>query len=568
MSVIDHPVRPTQPQPSLAITRAGALWFAIALIAALGRLLFLEVLPLNTFEASYALDALALARDEAASTLNPLLAATQALLFTLGGASDFAARLVPALAGIGFALFPFFLRTHIGHARALWLSFFLALSPTLWFVARQAEGAMLAWALAFATFCAWKANNQIVSGVLMGLLVASGRDAITPLLVLVAARLADRMVALDWRRFGTAATISVVLGSTGLLFRPAGLGDVFNGLAAWFAQLTQPGPFVVGRLLMGFALYEPMLYLTALLGLGHLALGRLSWRAEAVSLARLFVGVVLVFVMQGRTPSNLVPLVIGLAGLAAAAASAITQNLHTHATLKIEGSLSAIALVLCLLVSLAVRQYAASSDSSWLLLALVAVIFGLALLAFGNMLGAGFGIGLRAIGLALGVVLLLHTVAAAVQLNHTRPANPAEPYVIAPATPELRALAETVQQKSSRVYGEIGRMPIDLSDNAPTTLRWLLRDMSELKLRAPSAESAAAITPETQPPPGQTAFVGAAFVAQRTLNLNSVRCNRGEKLDCAALARWVAFREAGAAKEEAWVFWLRQDVAALASGNR
>ena len=169
--------------------------------------------------------------------------------------------------------------------------------------------------------------GRVYSVVLMGLLLACGQDAPTPLLVVIAARLADRMVAIDWRRFGAALGIALMLGSTGLLFRIAGLGDVLNGLAAWWGQLTSPGLFVAGRLLMGLGVYEPLIYLGAVIGFVLLLLQHgtgarnqvsSALRSEAVSFARIIVGLVLLLVMQGRQVSNLVPVVIGLAGLASA----------------------------------------------------------------------------------------------------------------------------------------------------------------------------------------------------------------------------------------------------------
>jgi hypothetical protein len=462
----------------------------------------------------------------------------------------------------------------------LWLSAFLTLSPTLWFISRQADGASLAWALALACFCAWKASDQILSGAFMGLLLACGQDAFTPLLVVVAARLADRMVALDWRRFGSAVGVALVLGSTGLLLRPAGLGDVFNGLAAWWQQVITPGAYVTGRLLMGLAVYEPLIYLTALVGFVWLLMPRTinqvfsknlvygALRNEAVSLARITMGLALLLIMQGRQPSNLIPLIVGLAGLASYGANAISNNISAYAQLKREGSLMMISLVLCLFGGLAVRQYAASGENSWLLLLVVAIVFTLALVAFGNVVGE-LSIGLRAATCALGLVLGLHTLATAVQLTHTHPANPAEAYAIAPAPKELRTLAETVANASNRAYGEPHVMPLDVSESAPPSLRWALRYQTQQSIKAGNADSASALMPESQRPQGEAAFVGSAFAVQRSANLSAARCNiQSERLDCASLARWLVFREAGTPKTDVWVLWLRSDVAALASGVR
>jgi hypothetical protein len=325
---------------------------------------------------------------------------------------------------------------------------------------------------------------------------------------------------------------------------------------------------------MGLAVYEPLIYLTALVGFVRLLMPRSknqvfgALRNEAVSLARITMGLVLLLIMQSRQPSNLIPLIVGLAGLASYGANAISNNINAYAQLKREGSLMMISLVLCLFGGLAVRQYAASGENSWLLLCVVAVVFTLALVAFGNVLGE-LSIGLRAVACALGLVLGLHTLATAVQLTHTHPTNPAEAYAIAPAPEELRTLAETVANASTRAYGEPNVIALDLAEGAPPSLRWALRHQTHLSIKAGNADSASALMPESQRPQGETAFVGSAFAVQRSANLSAIQCTlRSEPLECASLARWLVFRQAGSPKDEMWIFWLRNDVAALASGVR
>jgi len=575
------------------MTGEHLVWAGIALIAVVSRLVYLDFAPLNNAEAATSLRALALVQNgnefagaisANTSAINPLFTSLQAFLFGVFGPSDFAARLISALAGIVLVLLPWLQRAGMGRSRALWMGLFLALSPTLWFVSRQADGAVLAWMLAVATYTAWRISAQpshqisgpIIAGMCLGLLLACGQHAVAPLLVVLAARLVSPAVPIDWRRFGSAAAISLVLGSTGLLFRTTGLGDVFNGLAGWWQQLTQPGPFVAGRLLMGLAIYEPLLYISALIGIIWLLVHRQSWRGEWVNVARIAVGLVLLLVIQGRQPDLMVPIIMGLSGFAAAGADAVVRNIRDHAVPRFEGTLASISFVLLMLGAVAFRQYASSADTTWLLLIAVAALFNLALLAFGNLL-SGFGVGLRAIAIAAGLMLGLHTLSAAIQLNQVRPTNPAEPYVIAPPGEELRIMAQTVRTISIRAYGEGSTLKLDVPADTPASALWALRTQTSLTLRGASEDSEAALTPISQRPgtadggtaDGGTAFVGTGFVMQRSLNLNAVRCTpAGERTDCSAVARWVAFREAGTPSLTQWIFWLRGDIAALASGSR
>jgi len=158
----------------------------------------------------------------------------------------------------------------------------------------------------------------------------------------------------------------------------------------------------------------------------------------------------------------------------------------------------------------------------------------------------------------------------------------AEPYVIAPPGEELRIMAQTVRTISIRAYGEGSTLKLDVPADTPASALWALRTQTSLTLRGASEDSEAALTPISQRPgtadggtadggtaDGGTAFVGTGFVMQRSLNLNAVRCTpAGERTDCSAVARWVAFREAGTPSLTQWIFWLRGDIAALASGSR
>ena len=314
---------------------------------------------------------------------------------------------------------------------------------------------------------------------------------------------------------------------------------------------------------------------TALIGviwlIVHTRVQKQAWRGEWVSVGRIGVGLVLLVLMQGRQPDIMVPVVMGLAGFASLGADAIARNIQEHAVLKFEGTLACISFVLLMLAGVTFRQYASSGDTTWLLLIAVAMLFNLALLAFGNLLN-GFSVGLRAIAIATGLVLGLYTLSAAIQLNHTEATNPAEPYVIAPAGEELRILAQTVQTVSIRAYGDASAIKIDAAADTPPSVQWVLRAQTALTLRGASEDSTAALTPIGQRPGGAdstTAFVGSGFVVQRGLNLNAVRCTPAtDRTDCSAIARWIAFRQAGTPSMTQWVFWLRGDVAALASGSQ
>ena len=128
------------------LTIEFTLW-GLLLLAALGlRLLRLDAAPLSTIEARDALAAWRFATGGGAPTTtgySPALFSGQWFIFLIFGASDLAARLLPALAGGGLVLTPVLLRQHLGRLGALAAGTLLALSPTALTLSRSASGDVL-----------------------------------------------------------------------------------------------------------------------------------------------------------------------------------------------------------------------------------------------------------------------------------------------------------------------------------------------------------------------------------------------------------------------------------------
>jgi uncharacterized protein (TIGR03663 family) len=124
---------------------AGA-YAAVGLLAAALRFFQLGLRPLDVAEAEQALAALRLVGGETqaapAGTL-PALLTGNAISFTLFGAGDAAARLLPALAGVLLALLPLGLRHRLGRGGALVASLLLALSPSAIYASRRVDSGVL-----------------------------------------------------------------------------------------------------------------------------------------------------------------------------------------------------------------------------------------------------------------------------------------------------------------------------------------------------------------------------------------------------------------------------------------
>jgi len=550
------------------LTYEHALWAGLLLLAALMRLWFLEVAPLNNGEAQAALQALALVKGTATTLGNPLLGALQALLFSLLNADGFSARFISALAGSAICLIPISQRKTLGRTRAFVMGLLLALSPTLWFASRQADGGLLAWLLAFSVWSAWKADNKSITAILLGLLLACGADAIAPTLTLLAIWFANSPHEKPDRRFWVMTLATLVFSATGLLFNVAGLGQLFAGYATWFSHLVQATGLPLGRAMMGMLYYELALLIGAIGSVIALALTRQIERDELPWLIWIGAGLIVLIINQSRSANDVIPIVIGLSGLASHGLNRILISLQTHGQLRYEGSYTAIAVGLFFFAGLGLRQYASSGETSWLMPVLICLVMSLALVTSANLLNDA-GIGVRALLIALTLHMGLYSIATGTRLNLFQPDNPAEAYVLDVAQPELNTLAQTVQTLSTRAFGDPNTMPVQVSSNAPPALLWALRNQSAVNVSDNTGNASVLITPEAKPPEprGSNGFSGNGFVIFNRQSLDAMRCrSESTKIDCVPLAKWVAFRRADNPTPERWVLWVRGDVANAASG--
>ncbi|BCX03545.1 MAG: hypothetical protein KatS3mg053_1483 [Candidatus Roseilinea sp.] len=552
------------------VTREVALWCAIAILAGAPRLVRLDFLLTNA-EATTALTSLAMLRGEPAVFSNPLFGWLQMLLFAVFGASEVSARLVPALSGIAVCLLPAMLRSQLGRTRALIFALLLALSPTLWFVSREMGGAMLAWALAFAAYCAWRADRPTPAAAALGALLATGSDAAAPLIVTI---LASRVTSPPASVRVSARTAAILLlafvsSATALLMRPSGLGDAFNGYASWAQSLGSGGSASVGRLMLGLVTSELVALVGAAFAFAVFSRTPALARSEAAWLVWIAAGFGLLVVTPGRNAALLTPLVIGLAGLASAAYDALFASVQRRATWRREGVIAGAAFVLLIYAGLGVWHYAGQGRSTWLISVVIAALLIVALAAAGS-LSVDYGVPLRGIALAGIAVLSLYSLAAGIQMNHARPHNPAEPYRIQAAALGLEALQESIQLASARATGEPNALGVHIAGDSPAALQWALRDQRRFDANGDAGSVGIVLTPSPEKPKAAGNFIGMAYEVTAQAPLNEVRCIGLPQggFDCLPLVRWLAFRDVDDVRTDLWVFWLRDDVARRVSGER
>lgn len=561
------------------LTYETGLWIAIAALAVAARAVNLDHAPLTNAEAAGAFQAWAVAQGQTASLANPLFDTLQALVFAVAGASDGAARLIPALAGAAVCLWPLAARRRADPLGALIFGALLAVSPTLWHASRQADGALLAWALAFGIWCAWRTGRVPAGWLGAGLLAACGRDAVSPALALAVVLALDRSA--RWSRaarpaaadLGLAA-LSFAVASTAAGLRLNGIGDAFNGYALWFSAAGAPGPMPVDRGLLGLLVYEPLIGLGALLSLVLLLLSRVLKRPAGTPLADWSpwlawagAGLLLFLLNQSRQPAGLAPLIAGCAALASASGATLAQSWiiqrRSHALLPI----LAIGFVMLVYAYLGLGLYAGQGQDLWLLTAVIALLMvaGIIIVA---MLTFNPAVALTGIGTAAAAGLALYTLSAGIQLTQIRPDNPAEPYIVDAAPLDLGELARNLETLSSRAYGDPYAASLQLADGASNSLRWAVHDQRQVTVGGRPGSAGIVMTPSGAMPDTQQPFIGSRYTVASAASLSDARCNDvSGQINCMPLARWLVFRNLDNVQQTEWVLWLRQDVARKASGQ-
>jgi len=571
------------------ITRETCLWALIALAVVALRVWALGATPLTNTESRIALDSLSLARGTALTSPDPFFSGIQSMLMSIFGATNFTARLVTALAGVWICLLPLLARAQLGRGRALVFSLLLTLSPTLWFASRQAEGNMLAWALAGTAVLTFMRNRgRAATAICAGLLLACGQDAISPLLVIAVSGL---IVVLNNKSRAARATltpsfadvfsaiIAFVLASTIFLWRPSGLGDAFNGIATWFSTLVTPGNLGLLRVVSGLIAYEPLLMLSAIISITLLVFQQKFTQIDAIWVVWVAAGLLLLLVDQSREVADMLPLMIGCAGLAThlwveALLVPLPSPLLPLSPSRVIGAVvCAVTIVMLIYAYLGLSLYAEQQQPASLLSILLAgiMIVGAGIVCT-LLVDSGTRIALRSIALAYGICMVIYTFGAGFQLTQVRSTNPAESYVAEATDAGIDHLVQTIETTSLRANGDPNVMPLQVLDAAPPALRWALRNQLGVTYVSRLTDGAAALTPTNVKPESTGVYVGSAFRITSGATLAELRCQPAapapgsNQLNCLPLVRWYTKRTVDEKLVTKWILWLSSDTANRASG--
>lgn len=559
------------------ISLEAALWIGLTLMAFITRVWHLDLAPLSNVEARHALDALALTHGEGISVSNPLFTSVQAIIMTVFGASDFSARLPGAILGVALCVLPVALRTETDRLKAIAFSVLLIMSPALLFSSRQADGSLFAWTIALWAMLSWRNSHLNAAAIGVGLLLACGQDAVSPLLITLISAILPLLLTKQPHRKTTLtrthaliAGAAFISGATLFLWRPAGLGDVFNGIANWWTSLWTVGTLGLLRIFMGLTVYETLLIVSAAGGLVITLLQR-KWRPiHWIWSVWIVAGFLLLLLNSSRSAADMTPVLVGCAGLGATAWTGLWESYKKHVEpLWSEGLVGAITFTMLVYAFLGLTMFAEQLQGAYL----VSI-----LLAFLMITGAGIicvllldgMVAIRGVSTAIGVGLLVYTFAVGYHLTQVRVTSPAEIYNSDASADGLPLLINTVETASTRAYSDANALPMQVSDAAPAAIKWALRNQRNITYVAHLTDSPAALTPINEKPGGASSYIGSAFRITNTASLNELTCHpggaEGNQLDCSSLFKWFTQRTLDERVITRWVFWLRRDTALKASG--
>ena len=582
-----------------ALTVEVALYLIIALVAVGLRLYRLGDRPMQAPEAAQALaawrSAQGLPQGSALTQSSPILFTSNMFLFALFGATDFLARLLPALSGALLVIGPYCLRRRLGRMGALAASFLLAISPSTLFFSRRLGGetVVVACALAitwglFSYLDQRQPKHLYLAAVALGLALSAGAGTFTFILVVATFVLALALVnrfsgpSEYWQRVADAwqaargtnglwqasllrdcAALLILIFAlicTGFLLHLSGLQDGIDLFTAWLSAFQpQSGGHPWYYHLQLLLVYEPLI-----LVFGLAAMVYLLRRRDLFSLFLAYWSVMaflIYLVAGGRGPGDVLLVVLPLALLAGAFIGRLLDELAAKAVWGREGLFTVVACAAVVNLGLQLGGYAFSGRQNYLFLALAAGFVLIGLLVF-YVISFGREPALRLGGLVLLISLVFLTVSISCYLNYRRGSDPREVVAVSPTSRGLFDLVETLKMVSSRRSGDSRSIAVTVHQSAGPALAWYLRDFEDVEFVAqlsPSIDTLVVIAPAEEQEP----TLGAQYSGQDFALASSWKF---QGLSGSDLMDWLFYRQAPTqVQTDNLVLWVKQELPQVGS---
>jgi hypothetical protein len=366
-----------------------------------------------------------------------------------------------------------------------------------------------------------------------------------------------------WSLLIVNCSLLVLVFSTGLGWNPAGLGAAGDLFPAWIARFGPVSDAVASPFTL-LGVYEP---LALLFGLGGLvwAIRQPTNKQTNKQTSQLLglwagLGALLLILMPGRTPLDLLWGLLPLVLLTGIAVQALVRDLQArgswlnegHVLSAAEGLYVLLVLILWAHCYLVLVRYAETGNVADAGLVLLTVVLQ-ALLAAVFALAVRLDTALRGIAVSTGVALLAVTLSVGWNLAHVRPADPRELLVRQPTAVEVRDLVQTLRDLSWRETGMPATLPFTLEAAPDSVLAWYLRDFSAARrVEKLSAEEIgpALVTwhrgdePDHPVPalPDGVEYVGQGFALRRSWDAREIACVWEWPPRCQTAVGWLLLR--------------------------
>jgi hypothetical protein len=537
------------PHQTAGATTIETVLYILAFLLALGlRLLNLGQAPLSDGEAAWALQALQVARPEAAvftPSPQPAYIFLTGATFSVFGASEFWARFWPALAGALLVWAAFFFRHSLGRKTAVILAFGLAVDPGLVTVSRQAGGPMLALSFSVLALALWHDRRPAWAGLMGGLALLSGpafwagalglglawllhralrRSATPPGEVFDESEQPSPFPTRPELTRGLVVFLATVLSVGTYLFRyPHGLAAALASLTTYLEGWTTPSGVSPLTLAAALVIFQPLALIFALVSLGRWLVRR--YRSEITGaypllfpLLWLLTSLLLTLLYPARQVSDLVWVLVPLWALGADGLAEYLPDQKPHILSWLQAGLVLVLAALFWNTLIATSQIVPQSEIPWQVIQL-GILLGIVLLGALTTalvaLGWSWEISRDGLVWGLAAALLVYSTSILWGSAQLRPSQPHELWGQPPGAGQVDLAIATLEDLSNWNTG-LGNK-IDLVSTVDTpSLRWALRNFPETSFKAevPTGEMPSVIvTRQSAEAPALTAaYRGQDFV--------------------------------------------------------
>jgi hypothetical protein len=516
----------------------NTLYGVILVLALALRVGGLQIRIMGETEAHQALQAWHLVQGGALqSGYSPLLLSGQALLFTLFGASDTMARLLPALAGSGLVVLPALLRAHLGRYGALGAALALALSPTLVYDARHAAGTTLLIAGVLFLLALWLEyhrrpdNRYLYAMAIVASLTAVAEPRVIGLgIVTLLAWGVERFAfgrdilkaegVIPWKTLGLFFGVTLVLVATALSVNPSGLAAWAEYTTAWTSHLApvvngQPWYYALAALLM----YEPLLLVLGAVGAADL----IARRDKLTLVVWIALGLLSLTLVAGGRDAGDVALVCAFLALTAGRTLQRLVESWQHGKLGREGLFVLIGLGIAVYVAFEASFYAFALYRNleqagqflwfWLLAtALVLILLGLMLAWYGSEPTW------RTAGTLVTIVLALNAFSATTALNFRHANDPRELHIRNASDYGIRDALIVMSDLSFHQRGHPKAASLTVEAAVGPVWFWYLRDWEDVRvvdqLTSEIDTTLVLAAGDQEAPPLGDQYIGQDFVAR------------------------------------------------------